>query len=133
MCAVYRVEVQGVQNKSGGNEIRGDDTAVPQNVGAVTTPIRQAGRNSSMARVNEIAHGLNSIQSIQNASKGSLLSDGARRIVGQSPVERGNHVLSSVVPPLWNKEDEEAMSRIDRTNRMAPHDSDLSSDEDANH
>lgn len=45
ICAVYRVEVHGVQNKSGGDEIRDDETDIPESVGLVTTPKRQAGRN----------------------------------------------------------------------------------------
>ncbi|XP_023712595.1 intraflagellar transport protein 25 homolog isoform X2 [Cryptotermes secundus] len=38
VCAVYRVEVQGV-HKSGGNEIRGDESDVLESGGPLTTPI----------------------------------------------------------------------------------------------
>jgi hypothetical protein len=136
ICAVYRVEVQGVQNKSGGNEIRGDETDVPEAVGLVTTPIGQDGRNSSMARANEKAHVLKSFPSTQHTSKSSVLSDGTKRLVGQSPVEQGNHISSSMVPQLWNEEDKEGekvVSPTERINRMALRDSDLSPDDFTNY
>jgi hypothetical protein len=123
ICAVYRVEVQGVQNKSGGNEVKGDEAG-----GLVTSPIRQVGRNSSLPRANEKAHVLNSFPSIQHTSKSSLLSDGTGRLVGQLPVERGNH--------LWHEEVEEGekvVSPTQRINRMESHDSDQSSDDFINH
>ncbi|PNF42569.1 hypothetical protein B7P43_G05436 [Cryptotermes secundus] len=105
VCAVYRVEVQGV-HKSGGNEIRGDESDVLESGGPLTTPIRQVDRSLPMAHVNEVAHAQNSIQSIQHASKGSLLGDGTERFVVQSAGRR-NFISSSMVPPLWNEEDKE--------------------------
>lgn len=75
-----------------------------------------------MAHVNEVAHTLNSFQSIQHASKSSLLGDGTERLV-RSPAGHRRLMSSSMVPPLWNEEDEEreeAMSPTDATNRMIP-------------
>lgn len=106
VCAVYRVEVQGI-HKSGGNEISSDEPDILESGGPQTTPIRQVDRSFPMAHVNEIARAQNSVQSIQHASKGSLLGDGTERLVVQSPAGRRKFVSSSMVPPLWNEEDKE--------------------------
>jgi hypothetical protein len=131
VCAVYRVEVQGTQNRSGGDEIRHDETAIHETVGPVTTLIRQGSRNSPVARANEMTHTLNPFQSIQQTSKSGPLGDGTGRLVGQSPRERGSHIMSSMVPPLWNENEkgEETVSPNETTNRMVHRDS----DDDANH
>jgi hypothetical protein len=104
VCAVYRVEVQGV-HKSGGNEIRGDEPDILEPGGPQTTPIRQVDRSLPMAHVNEVAHTLNFSQSLQHASKGSLSGDGTERLVVQSPAGRRKLISSSMVPSLWNEED----------------------------
>jgi hypothetical protein len=122
LCAVYRVEVQGV-HKSGGKEIRDDEPDMLEPGGAVTTPIRQVDRRLPVAHVNEVAHMLNSSQPIQHASKSSLLGDDTERLQGQSTAGYRKHVSSSVAPPLWKKEDEErgeAMSP-ETTSRLISH------------
>jgi hypothetical protein len=108
------VEVQGVK-KSGGNEIRGDDPDILEPGGPLTTPMRQVDRSLPMARVNEVERTRNSFQSIQHASKGSLLGDGTERLVVQSPAGRRKLMSSPVVPPLWNEDDKEREEAVSPT------------------
>jgi hypothetical protein len=128
------VEVQGV-HKSGGNEIKGDEPDILETGGPVTTPIRQVDRSLTMAHVNEVAHTLNSFQSTQHTPRSRHLGDGTERLLVQSSAGHKKLISSSMVPPLWNEEQEEreeAVSSTDKTNRMILHDSNQSYDNRSN-
>ncbi|XP_069693752.1 intraflagellar transport protein 25 homolog [Periplaneta americana] len=108
ICAVYRVEVQGVQGRSGESIVE-----IPE--------------NDETAELSNVTQVLNPFQTKR--------SEGLGRTLGQSPRERGTRISSSVVPPLWNEEDEEEAEGIttplETVTRMLPQESDPSSEEEA--